>query len=168
MVRSKWGKIRFWEDKWIPGLPNFMLTTSKSACDETVWVQDFIDMDRKSSKKERLLQVKEEVEAILTIPISMFQREDLLMWHHTSNGEYSVKSGYHIAVQALSKCRLISCLVYMRRIIYAVRARGEAVGSEYGCNLAQTSWEKFTKSLLVSDFKPLGDQIRSPQNVFMK
>lgn len=92
-----------------------MLTTSKPTGDETVWVQDFIDMDRKSWKKERLLQVisKEEVEAILTIPISMFQREDLLMWHHTSNGEYSVKSGYHIAVQALSKCfHLLCCKLF--------------------------------------------------------
>ncbi|KAI8527750.1 hypothetical protein RHMOL_Rhmol12G0098900 [Rhododendron molle] len=46
---------------------------------------------------------KEEADAILKIPILKFQREDLLVWHYTSSGEYSVKSGYHVANQERTK-----------------------------------------------------------------
>ncbi|XP_058202998.1 uncharacterized protein LOC131317467 [Rhododendron vialii] len=45
---------------------------------------------------------KEELQEIVSIPTSQFKRGDSLVWHHTKNGNYSIKTGYHLAFQALS------------------------------------------------------------------
>jgi hypothetical protein len=42
---------------------------------------------------------EEEVKAILSIPIPVFQRSDVLVWHYSVNGIFSVKTGYHVAFQ---------------------------------------------------------------------
>ncbi|KAG5630761.1 hypothetical protein H5410_002478 [Solanum commersonii] len=39
----------------------------------------------------------EDVNAILSIPISIAGSNDRLIWHHTKTGNYEVKSGYYIA-----------------------------------------------------------------------
>ena len=39
----------------------------------------------------------EEVVAICKIPLSRRNIVDLMVWLHTKNGKYSVKSGYHLA-----------------------------------------------------------------------
>lgn len=98
-------KIRFWEDKWIPGLPSFSLTSTKPPGVGIERVKDVITVDGRNWDKVKLMQIvsKEEADAILKIPISKFQREDLLVWHYTSNGEYSVKSGYYVANQERTK-----------------------------------------------------------------
>ncbi|KAI8547258.1 hypothetical protein RHMOL_Rhmol07G0180600 [Rhododendron molle] len=44
----------------------------------------------------------DEVQAITSIPISLFSREDVLVWHFSSNGVYSVKSGYRVAFHNLA------------------------------------------------------------------
>lgn len=36
---------------------------------------------------------------ILTIPISFFPKHDKLVWHYSTNGMYSVKSGYYVALE---------------------------------------------------------------------
>ncbi|KAI8544640.1 hypothetical protein RHMOL_Rhmol08G0312200 [Rhododendron molle] len=38
------------------------------------------------------------MQAITSIPLTLFEREDRLVWHHTSTGVYSVKSGWVRAV----------------------------------------------------------------------
>ncbi|KAI8527188.1 hypothetical protein RHMOL_Rhmol12G0056600 [Rhododendron molle] len=43
----------------------------------------------------------EDFQAITSIPISLFFREDDLVWHFSSTGVYSVKSGYRVAFQDL-------------------------------------------------------------------
>lgn len=40
---------------------------------------------------------QEEVEAIKIIPIGMRERDDVLVWHHSNSGQYTVKSGYSSA-----------------------------------------------------------------------
>lgn len=46
---------------------------------------------------------KEDVEAILRIPLSRRQVVDSVMWLHTTIGIYSVKSGYYVATQILKE-----------------------------------------------------------------
>lgn len=98
---QKGRRINFWEDKWIPTMPNFTITLPKPVGVEIEWVANAIDENSKCWNKAKLEQLisKEEVDAIVQIPISLFQREDSLIWHFTSNGAYSVKSGYHVAVK---------------------------------------------------------------------
>ncbi|KAI8551674.1 hypothetical protein RHMOL_Rhmol06G0204500 [Rhododendron molle] len=65
-------------------------------------VKDVIDQVKGSWKKELLTKVvtQEEMQEILSVPISQVNRKDHLVWHYTKNGSYSVKSGYHQAVLA--------------------------------------------------------------------
>lgn len=44
---------------------------------------------------------QEVVDAILKIPLPHVKRPDHLVWHFNSTGIYDVKSGYHIAHQAI-------------------------------------------------------------------
>ncbi|KAM2615219.1 hypothetical protein TB2_029752 [Malus domestica] len=44
---------------------------------------------------------REDAVTILSIPLSHFGCEDRLMWHHSVNGIYSVKSGYGIAMELM-------------------------------------------------------------------
>lgn len=44
---------------------------------------------------------RDDVEAILHIPLSRRQIMDSMMWLHTTSGMYTVKSGYHMATQVL-------------------------------------------------------------------
>lgn len=45
----------------------------------------------------------EDVNSILSIPISTAGSNDRLIWHHTKTGNYKVKSGYYIAKDLIGK-----------------------------------------------------------------
>ncbi|KAL5753866.1 hypothetical protein ACOSP7_022086 [Xanthoceras sorbifolium] len=47
------------------------------------------------------LFVKDDVDFILSIPISRFLHDDVLMWHYDSNEVYSVRSGYNLTFASL-------------------------------------------------------------------
>ncbi|KAI8548093.1 hypothetical protein RHMOL_Rhmol07G0245500 [Rhododendron molle] len=94
--------IRFWEDRWVPSSPNFRISSPKPVECDIEEVKDVIDQVKGSWKKELLTKVvtQEEMQELLSIPISQVNRKDHLVWHYTKNGSYSVKSGYHQAVLA--------------------------------------------------------------------
>ncbi|KAG6674859.1 hypothetical protein I3842_15G068200 [Carya illinoinensis] len=60
-------------------------------------VSDLIDSRQRSWKKESLVEIfsEQKIEAISSIPINLRGREDKLFWQFTSNGLYTIKSGYH-------------------------------------------------------------------------
>lgn len=89
--------IDFWEVKWTPSLPSFRVSTPRPLGRDVNRVADVIDQ-RKGTWRKQLFS-KEEVKAIGSIPISKFKRKELLVWHYSSNGAYSVKSGYHLTLQ---------------------------------------------------------------------
>lgn len=41
----------------------------------------------------------EDVEAIMQIPLSRRPNKDQLIWHYNKRGQYSVKSGYQVAMK---------------------------------------------------------------------
>ncbi|KAI8544639.1 hypothetical protein RHMOL_Rhmol08G0312200 [Rhododendron molle] len=88
-------------------MPAFKVLSSKSIGSDIVWVEDVIDKEKKCWDKDKLGQAVSEIEmqAITSIPLTLFEREDRLVWHHTSTGVYSVKSGYRVAMQGLSQSR---------------------------------------------------------------
>ena len=65
------------------------------------WVSDLIDWQEHKWDKERIEASfhKFDAEAILKILLSRRLVQDSIVWIHTKNGKYSVKSGYHIAKQ---------------------------------------------------------------------
>ncbi|KAL5821277.1 hypothetical protein ACOSQ3_023159 [Xanthoceras sorbifolium] len=46
---------------------------------------------------------KDDTEAILSLPLPIHKREDIQIWHYTTNGAYSVKSGYWLAENSKSR-----------------------------------------------------------------
>ncbi|KAM2863473.1 hypothetical protein FF1_022242 [Malus domestica] len=66
-----------------------------------VW--DLIDPVSNSWKANSIIAGfhREDADTILSIPLSLFGCEDRLMWHHSVNGVYSVKSGYGIAMELM-------------------------------------------------------------------
>uniref|UniRef100_A0A803LRA3 Reverse transcriptase zinc-binding domain-containing protein n=1 Tax=Chenopodium quinoa TaxID=63459 RepID=A0A803LRA3_CHEQI len=49
-----------------------------------------------------------EVEEILKIPIARYGGEDVWTWHFTKNGEFSVRSAYHVELKASLESRASS------------------------------------------------------------
>lgn len=61
-----------------------------------VWVKQLID-ENFNSRNVRAMEencTPEEVNNIMAIPVSMFQGDDIFVWHYNKKGTYSVKSGY--------------------------------------------------------------------------
>ncbi|CAL9003043.1 unnamed protein product, partial [Prunus brigantina] len=90
--------VKLWEDSWLPSsnhgyLRHIALVPSTGPR----MVADIIDWDHKTwnlEDIENLISVAEANE-ILSLPIGGKDTLDRLIWPHTMNGSYSVKSGYH-------------------------------------------------------------------------
>ncbi|KAH9709496.1 putative reverse transcriptase/RNA-dependent DNA polymerase [Citrus sinensis] len=91
-------KVLVYKDKWIPRPATFQPISPKTLPHETV-VADLIDSENKW-RVDRLEQhfMKEDIEAILKILLPSGKEEDEVLWHFDKKGEYSVKSGYQLAL----------------------------------------------------------------------
>ncbi|KAM1212240.1 hypothetical protein ACFX2G_003890 [Malus domestica] len=71
-------------------------------------VSDLIDPVSNSWKHDLILAGfnQEDVTPILSIPLSQSGCEDRWVWHHTTNGEYIVKSGYGMAIKLMENAAL--------------------------------------------------------------
>ena len=91
--------IKVMADKWIPNhVTNRVLHPPVE--EEWEWrVSDLIDW--RTNTWDRVMVEANfhsfDVEAILRIPLSRRYVPDMVFWLHTKDGDYSVKSGYHIA-----------------------------------------------------------------------
>lgn len=92
--------IRFWEGNWVPSLPNYKVSSTPPPGCAWQWVSDFMSPNGVwDENKLRGCVSEDEAHAILKIPISIRKDQDKLIWAHTSNGQYSVKSGYFQALK---------------------------------------------------------------------
>lgn len=90
--------VSMWTDPWIPDHPPRSAQSPEN--NHTVEsVRDYMlpdgsgwDVDKLRSKV-----IHEDVERILTLTISQRAELDLLGWHYTDNGIYTVKSGYWLS-----------------------------------------------------------------------
>lgn len=88
-------------DKWLPKPGTFKLSLPHCTLDTNSRVADLIDRTAGRWKVEVLRGkvANDDLDLIKTIPISIFPKQDRLVWHFTQHGAYSVKSGYYIALQ---------------------------------------------------------------------
>lgn len=87
------------DHQWIPKISNPYLSVGLPVGVNNFQVKDLIDWDRLSWRR-LLLEVlfpPDIVPNILAIHVSQVKRGDELLWEHTKNGQYSVKSGYFSA-----------------------------------------------------------------------
>ncbi|XP_042958141.1 uncharacterized protein LOC122293703 [Carya illinoinensis] len=91
-------KINIWKDWWITSFPSKKVVSTRPMGCECEQVSDLIDSDLKTWKYPLIQELlsAQEYEAVRTIPLSVGVREDRMVWHFTTNGQYSVKSGYHV------------------------------------------------------------------------
>uniref|UniRef100_A0A803Q7D4 Reverse transcriptase zinc-binding domain-containing protein n=1 Tax=Cannabis sativa TaxID=3483 RepID=A0A803Q7D4_CANSA len=83
-------------DPWLPGNTTFLPYTYCGDLEFTV--EHYISSDRQwdfSLLQQHFGQI--DIDRILSLSLSPYQREDKLIWHHSENGSYTVKSGYHLA-----------------------------------------------------------------------
>ena len=93
--------IRVLQDCWLPSQPTHEVLIQPAEVEWEWRVSDLIDWQEHKWDKERIEASfhKFDAKAILKIPLSRRLVQDLIVWIHTKNGKYSVKSGYHIAKQ---------------------------------------------------------------------
>uniref|UniRef100_A0A803QG02 Reverse transcriptase domain-containing protein n=1 Tax=Cannabis sativa TaxID=3483 RepID=A0A803QG02_CANSA len=85
-------------DPWLPGNTSFRPYTFCGDVDFSI--EHYITHDRQwdlNLLRQHFGQI--DIDRILSLSISPNSREDRLIWHHSDFGSYTVKSGYHLAVQ---------------------------------------------------------------------
>lgn len=92
--------IHIWEDKWLPTPTTFKFISPKWIFDDFPMVLALINQDTKrwnaSLVGRNFLPFK--ANTILNIPLSYSLLEDKLTWTRNKRGEFSVKSGYYVAL----------------------------------------------------------------------
>ncbi|KAL0361161.1 UNVERIFIED_CONTAM: putative mitochondrial protein [Sesamum radiatum] len=91
--------IRIWRDNWLSRSTGFTVTSPPRILDPDTRVSALIDANNGNWKTELVLQVFDEEEAnlIVGIPLSHVHGPDILVWHDSKNGVFSVNSAYHLA-----------------------------------------------------------------------
>lgn len=92
--------IKVFEDPWVPTIPAFVPTRSVSAIFEAPLVSDLIV--KNGTWNETLIRSlfwDFECGKIFSIPLVGLEEEDQLIWHYHPKGQYTVKSGYHVALE---------------------------------------------------------------------
>ena len=92
--------MRIWGDHWLPKPPSFSVHSLRLHLPENALVRELIDRDTKRWNISLIEQhfSKEEVETILNIPLSPLLLIDRLIWRCTKNGEFSMRSAYHLGL----------------------------------------------------------------------
>ncbi|KAL0439908.1 UNVERIFIED_CONTAM: hypothetical protein Slati_2473800 [Sesamum latifolium] len=94
--------VDVWKDPWIPRAPSLRLLTPNVHNLQNLQVSDLIVDSTREWNVELLNSLfwVEDCEVIQQIPLSFSPEPDLLIWHFSSNGLFSVKSAYHLAFLA--------------------------------------------------------------------
>ncbi|GLU12062.1 hypothetical protein SLE2022_287710 [Rubroshorea leprosula] len=89
-----------WGDPWLPGNSEYCLQSPRPPNCELRYVSDLIDDSSHAWNRDLIQNTFSSYEAhlILSLPISWAQREDRWTWSLTRHGTYSVRSGYHCAM----------------------------------------------------------------------
>ncbi|GKU88725.1 hypothetical protein SLEP1_g2954 [Rubroshorea leprosula] len=89
-----------WGDPWLPGNSEFYLQSPRPPNYELRYVSDLIDDSSHAWNRDLIQNTFSSYEAhlIISLPISWEQREDRWTWSLTRHGTYSVRSGYHCAM----------------------------------------------------------------------
>ena len=93
--------IRALRDAWIPNYPTNKVLHPAHIVEEDRMVADLIDPDTRWWAREFIMQHfnRQDGEAILHVPLSRRIFFDSIVWTFTKSGEYTVRSGYHVARQ---------------------------------------------------------------------
>ncbi|KAL0356912.1 UNVERIFIED_CONTAM: hypothetical protein Scaly_1376900 [Sesamum calycinum] len=91
--------IRVWGSPWIPSPTSFRPITPIVVHEPNLLVSELMDDESGEWKVSRLREIflPIDIEAILSIPLGRTLQPDLIVWHYTKDGRFSVRSAYHLA-----------------------------------------------------------------------
>ena len=80
-------RIQVWKDKWLPNPSTYKVVTSENLGPRVTWVRDIIDGDKMEWRANLIRQtfMLQDVDAILSIPLSANRARDRLIWAGTKN-----------------------------------------------------------------------------------
>lgn len=100
--------MKFWQDKWLPSNPGGRLFSSPpdDHCNDRV--KEWRNADGVGWRFEKLsrLVTIEEKQTISKVRCRDSGSPDFITWCHTKNGDFSVRSAYHLEVERRS-CNLV-------------------------------------------------------------
>lgn len=97
--------IRIWQDRWLPTPSTYKVISPPSLLGAEARVSELIDHDTSSWNSELIRDVflLHEAEVILGLVLSSRLPEDRLVWAPSSNGRFSVRSAYMVAMEMKEK-----------------------------------------------------------------
>lgn len=95
-------QIQVWKDKWLPNPSTYKVVTPENLGSEVTWVRDLIDGGKMEWRADLIRQnfMPQDVDAILSIPLSAHRTRDRLIWAGTKNVKFLVRSAYKLAQEA--------------------------------------------------------------------
>jgi hypothetical protein len=93
--------IKVWGDQWIPTLTSFMIQSPRAVLGEDVKVAELIDQDTKGWNVQLVNAIfnADEAKVIQGIPLSPIPVPDRLIWRCTKNGDFLIRSAYHLDME---------------------------------------------------------------------
>lgn len=85
-------RVRIGLDRWLPDNPGFLALGPSGCFEKADLVKELIDEDLRCWKRDLInnnFSLSEALQ-IVSIPLSVIQNEDKLIWHYERDGEYSV------------------------------------------------------------------------------
>ncbi|KAK4403141.1 putative ribonuclease H protein [Sesamum angolense] len=94
--------VDVWKDPWIPRPASFRIITPNVHNVQNMCVSNLISPITREWDVDTINALLWPVdrEAILQIPLSISGGPDLLIWHYSNNGLFSVRSAYHLALSS--------------------------------------------------------------------
>ncbi|KAL5555861.1 hypothetical protein UlMin_038097 [Ulmus minor] len=92
--------IDIFKDRWLPEPSNFKVTTPSML--PGIFKVAMLRLNNGDWNKTLIeyLFNADDAKAIPSLPIGSFDHDDILFWHHTKDGDYTVKSGYKVALES--------------------------------------------------------------------
>jgi hypothetical protein len=92
-------KIRIWSDKWVPKASGGYIQSPVQILDRNAVVSEIMDRDSNWWNMPLIHEVfsAEEAGLICGVAVSPRSGEDRLIWNYTKNGDFTVRSAYHLA-----------------------------------------------------------------------
>jgi hypothetical protein len=93
--------IRIWEDPWLPEPRPYPPRLPINILDNQAKVSKLLDLDTNWWNTELVKEIfnEEEARMICNMRVSSRSGKDSLAWKYTKNGLYSMRSGYHLAME---------------------------------------------------------------------
>lgn len=90
--------INIWSNPWIPSIPSLKVWSEPNLVGCPLKLSELIDHEECKWKQDVLHHCFNNMEnmAIKRIPIAEGRNEDIISWHYTKNGVFTVKSAYHL------------------------------------------------------------------------